>query len=150
MTEIISFLKGRNIALLILLFSLIASCSSNKKNFIEEDCCSELGGKWVAIGINGDKIQVTDSSPHLVLDLETMKVSGSDGCNNIMSRIKKLTSTEIYFGLIAQTRLMCEETAIPNAFYLAIGYTHSYILENSELRFFDAEGKEILVFKEGD
>ena len=73
-----------------------------------------------------------------------MQISGNNGCNNFRGSIEVLNTSDIKFGSIINTKKLCFEKKIPNAFNDAITEVRSYNREGLELTLFDKEGVVIV------
>lgn len=105
---------------------------------------------WIATSINGNPINRMSPIPRMEINLTNMMVLGSDGCNNYSGSIKKASSSQLEFSLLASTRKMCRKMDVPDAFNKAMRNVSSYKLDGLKLILFDDTGKEILSFLKGD
>jgi heat shock protein HslJ len=132
-----------------------ADAASNKYvlvNTIEKKFDSRyiLHDIWVPEFIGGEAIDRTAELPQMELNLTTMKVMGTNGCNNFNGKITSLTSTTIGFGPIMSTRKMCEDMTIPDRFDRALNASVGYKLSDGQLAFLDSEDRETMIFKKVD
>lgn len=105
---------------------------------------------WVAVRINGNPISRMTPSPRLEINLTTMKIFGSDGCNEYSGELKEITDTQIIFGALASTKKMCSKMETAESFNKAMSHVALYRLEDLKLILLDANGKEILTLLKGD
>lgn len=105
---------------------------------------------WVCKAIA--KIAVGDTllAPNMEINLRKMTIMGSNTCNNFSGKIERLTSTQISLGPIAETKMMCQDMKVPDAFSVAINNVATYKIENLMLRFYDEQGSELLAFMKVD
>lgn len=80
---------------------------------------------WKVVKIN-DSIVPTNVVPTIEINTTTKEVAGNDGCNQFGGGIHKLNETEITFGALMQTRKMCQDMNIPNAFTSALSQVKFY------------------------
>lgn len=104
-----------------------------------------LTGEWKNIRIHGEKIDA-ESIPEIVFDLDKMMAGGKDGCNSFNAPIKSLSNTELHFGDIAATKMMCPDMETPQQFLEALDQVMTFKVENGELILLDKEGNELLAF----
>ncbi len=109
-----------------------------------------LNDIWVSDRIFGKKVSDQLPWPQMEIDLSKMKISGTNGCNNYMSKIIRVTSSEIQFGNLVTTKKLCRNMEISDSYNKALSISKSYKLGNSGLTFFDKEGKEVLHFRKID
>lgn len=111
-----------------------------------------LNDIWALESIQGEMIVLAGDSqrPQLEIHLRDMKMMGNDGCNGFFASISALDSDVITFGPIAGTRKYCQQMNIPDSFNQQLNKVTAYQLKNLRLRFFDAKGEELLVFRKID
>ena len=104
-----------------------------------------LNDIWVVTSI-GDLIidKTTPQMPQLEISLKSMQIIGKDGCNNFRGSIEVLDTSDIKFGPIMNTKKLCSEMKIPNAFNTAMSEVRSYSREGLKLTFFNNEGVAII------
>ena len=95
-----------------------------------------LNDVWELESVN-DKVQsVKDFNkglPTLEFNLQTNKVSGSDGCNNIMSSIE-VKGNRIKFAAFAGTKIACNNNSVEKIFNeLLSNQLVDYYMENNKL-----------------
>jgi len=107
---------------------------------------------WALHSINGEEYTNGMSQKHPTLEIfvEDKRVSGNDGCNNLMGGIETLTATELKFGMLAGTKMMCRDMRITDAFGQALGKVHYYTLEDLKLSLQDKDHNELMVLRKVD
>lgn len=105
---------------------------------------------YVAVEINGEAIGKRDQMPRFEINLNTMEVFGNNGCNEFNGKITSVNHSNISFGRMAMTRMMCRDMIVPGKFDQALQQTASYTYENLYLKLYDKNGKEILKFLKVD
>lgn len=110
----------------------------------------QLHDIWAVTKINGNAINTKHPVPDMEINLTTMKIMGTDGCNRYNGSIENVSDSKIQFGPVASTRMMCEHMESPNQFNGVISKITSYKIDQLKLMFFDEEGKEILTLKKVD
>ena len=73
-----------------------------------------------------------------------MQIIGKDGCNNFRGSIEVLDTSDIKFGPIMNTKKLCSEMKIPNAFNAAMSEVRSYSREGLKLTLFNKDGAAII------
>ncbi|MEZ4850330.1 MAG: META domain-containing protein [Bacteroidia bacterium] len=117
----------------------------------EETAASErLHDIWIATRIEGNPINRMATIPRLEINLFTMRIMGTDGCNDYSGEIEKVTGSELLLGNIASTEKMCRNMDIPDRYSKALLKVHSYRLDNLNLMFYDDNGQEVLSFLKTD
>ncbi len=111
-----------------------------------------LNDIWALVAINGKTITVSDGSerPNLSIQFGEMGFAGTDGCNQMMGRIKNVTGNTIEFYELATTMMVCRDMTIPNAFHEALIKSKTYQIKNLELMLFSADKKELLRLRKVD
>lgn len=120
----------------------------NKKLIITAD--KRIHDIFVAEKINGEIIGRREEMPRLEINLTTMKIYGTDGCNHFNGSINNVSETEIAFSSLASTRKMCPDMILPRKFDQALEQTSSYKFENLHLTLFDKDGKAVITFLKVD
>jgi heat shock protein HslJ len=110
----------------------------------------QLHDIWAVTKINGNPINTKNPIPDMEINLTTMKVMGTNGCNRYNGSIDNISESKIHFGPVATTRMMCENMEAPNQFDEALTKIVSYKREDLQLMFFDESGKEVLTLKKVD
>ncbi len=111
-----------------------------------------LNDIWALTAINGKTITVPNGSerPNLSIQLGEMGFAGTDGCNQMMGRIKNVTGNTIEFYELATTMMMCGDMTIPNAFHEALIKSRTYQIKDLELTLLGADKKELLRLRKVD
>ncbi len=112
-----------------------------------EDPIWNIEGDWVVQKLLGKKIDKQGQVPALTIDLESMQVSGSNGCNRFTGNISFISEDTFTTGPIASTRKMCLEMTIPDKFDKLFFMPWNYSLENNTLLVQDNDGKELMILK---
>ncbi len=110
----------------------------------------QLHDIWAVTKINGNPVNKSNPIPDMEINLTTMKIMGTNGCNNYNGSIESISDKKIKLGPIATTRMMCQNMEAPNQFNAAISNVNTYRLDGLQLMFFDENGKEILSLKKVD
>jgi len=109
-----------------------------------------LNDIWVAEIVDGKTVADQSKAPRLEINSSKLEVNGTDGCNNLIGKIVKLTNDELVFGPLAVTRKMCSDMAIPDAFNKAIQLVTHYKIANLKLSLLDDQGKVLIALKKVD
>ncbi len=111
-----------------------------------------LNDIWALVTIKGKTITVPDGleRPNLAIQLGEMRFAGTDGCNQMMGRIKNVTGNTIEFYELATTMMVCSDMTIPQAFREALLKTKTYKIIDLELTLFGADKKELLKLRKVD
>ncbi|KAA1173826.1 META domain-containing protein [Marinobacter salinexigens] len=107
---------------------------------------------WGLETMNGKELELSSERqrPRMEINLQEMKVSGFDGCNNYLGPIEDVGFGDIAFGQIAVTRRFCTDMATPDQFDSNLGEVQSYSLQELKLYFYDDEGNELFSFQKTD
>lgn len=108
---------------------------------------------WAVTHINGQAIpsnSQTIQTPSMEINTQTMRVMGTDGCNQYQGSIDDLSATEIEFDDLISTRKMCVDMTVPTQFQRAMDDTDRYQLNQLTLTFLDDNGREVLRFLKVD
>ncbi len=103
---------------------------------------SSLHGTWKITKI-GDSINTSQVVPTIEINTRTEEIAGNDGCNQFGGSIHKLNENELDFGPLMQTKMMCPDMTIPNAFTLAIKEV-KYYTQSEHLILLDKDKKPLL------
>ena len=109
-----------------------------------KDPRAELNGEWTLVNFKGSALG--ESVPTLHFELGSMRVSGSNSCNRLIGNIEKLTGTELVFGKMASTLMLCPDMVLADAFDAAINEVKTYKIDNGQLLLSDAKGEVLLTF----
>jgi heat shock protein HslJ len=106
-----------------------------------------IGTEWVAVDVVDTKF-VTDSNSTLKF-AEDGKVQGSAGCNNYSGGVT-LDGDQVSFTELATTRKMCDRAIMEaeQGFLAALEKTRSLSRDDEYLRFLDADGDEVIKFRQ--
>jgi heat shock protein HslJ len=105
------------------------------------------GSEWVAIDAVDTKF-VAESNSTLKFSADG-RVHGSAGCNNYSGGVT-LDGEKVSFTEFGVTRMMCDMAIMEaeQGFLAALGKTRSLSRHDDQLRFLDADGNEVIKFKE--
>ena len=128
------------------------ACTSKKEGAGSSSAILRLHDLWALQSIGGQVYERDASEQHPLLELypEDRRVSGTDGCNQIMGSLQVVDASQIEFGVMGGTKKMCRQMEIPGAFLRSLRATRSYRLEQLELIFMDENGQEIMRLKKVD
>ncbi|OYT16844.1 MAG: hypothetical protein B7C24_05750 [Bacteroidetes bacterium 4572_77] len=121
----------------------------------KEDLILHISSNWKLQQIASKKILIEDFEdphqiPQLEIDASLLKIFGSDGCNRFFGRLIHLTESEISFGPIGGTKMMCIDRWLPDLFLKEITQVKSYKIEGSQLFFYNENKEEVMIFKRID
>ena len=105
-----------------------------------------LGGMWKNTRLLGDEIEADDNTPNITFDLDKMIVAGKDGCNNYNASIKTLSNSDLVFGDIGSTKMMCPNMETADKFTNAMAVVVAYKVDGNQLIMMDQDGNEVLAF----
>jgi heat shock protein HslJ len=98
--------------------------------------------QWTLVELGGAPLAPMEGErpPHLVLDLEESRVTGSGGCNRLAGTFA-LSADALRFGPLATTRMACPEPAMAReqAFLAALDRVTSYELDERTLTLLAAD-----------
>lgn len=128
-----------------------ADASSIKYTLVKElekqpDTRLLVSGNWIPSRINGSPIASPAAIPTMEVQLNSMQIAGSGGCNMYSGPIKKMMLGSIVLGNIVATQRACINDNVETAYFNALNATKLYKVSGSELIFFDESGKETLYF----
>ncbi len=135
--------------LLILVTILMAACGTNSENEKSKtDFLNSIQGNWTISEIKDiTKETLSKNRKTPTLNITEAKISGNNGCNNYFSSIIKIDTKSIEFSPFGETRMMCPEMTISDAFGQLLSKSTTYSLDKKKrLTFFNAEGEKVLVF----
>ncbi|MFB1003699.1 MAG: META domain-containing protein, partial [Bacteroidia bacterium] len=132
------------------LLILLSACHMQKE--ADSNNIHKLQNLWTLSSMADEDLDLNDVSklPTLKIDVADMRVSGNDGCNNIMGSIETLTATEFKFGMLAGTKMMCQDMEVPRKLGQRLPEVRTYMLTPLKLHFYDADGNELLTYKKVD
>ncbi len=134
--------------LLILCTSLMIACGSNSENKkTETDFLNSIQGTWTVLEIKDlTKEAITNNKKIPFIKIEEEKISGNNSCNNYFSSITNIDEKSIEFSQFGETRMMCKDMEISNAFGGLLSKIQTYTVDKETLIFFNAEGEKIILF----
>jgi heat shock protein HslJ len=137
-----------NKAALILFTLFMISCEGQPEpKKTEKDFLKQINGKWNLSEINGvSNIELNGLKKIPFIQFDGNKVFGTNGCNNFFSSITTITINKISFSPFGETKMMCQEMKIPDAFGILISNTDSYFIKGKTLVFLNKENKKVLTF----
>ncbi|HJS49792.1 MAG TPA: META domain-containing protein, partial [Gaiellaceae bacterium] len=102
-----------------------------------------LGGThWILAELEGVAVELGagENAPHLVLDGESSRLSGSGGCNRLVGSYE-VGDDGLRFGQIASTRMACSDAVMEReaAFLAALGAVTGHRLDGSSLLLLDGD-----------
>ncbi len=107
---------------------------------------AKLQGDWTIVKLNNHPINKKYVLPTLNIDFNTNRISGNDGCNNYTSTITSSSNKTFKISAIANTKKMCPDMTISEAYLKALETVTSYQLENEILTFYNATNTPVLAF----
>ena len=118
----------------------------------QKDPYLSLNDIWVVTEIQNTKSESFNSAklPRIEINTRTMKIIGSDGCNQYKGKIETLSENKILFGPLMGTKKACPDMNIPNKFNSALSKARYFKKEGLSLIFFDENNSELLTFKKVD
>lgn len=157
-------LSKYKVQLIILAFVFLSGCGSMEmlSAFYQDDKVDEplqemppinvsLNDIWALEAIQQQELMLNDlQRPVLEIHLKDSMLMGNDGCNGYFSSIKELDYQNIVLGTVGSTQKMCADMNIADSFHKNLHKIVSYKLHNLQLRFFDADGVELLLFRKVD
>lgn len=105
---------------------------------------------FVAKKFNGIEISSREDMPTLEINLNTMKIYGTNGCNSYTGNIDFVTENLIFFRGLSYTKKTCSDMDFSKMFDQALAQASSYKFENLHLTLFDKHGKELITFLKVD
>jgi len=107
---------------------------------------------WALETIRSKQLNLGDRQirPQLEINLQKMKISGNDGCNNFVGGIEIIDSEKLIFSTIAVTKKFCADMDIPDRFHQNINIVQTYSIKDLKLYLFDKQGNELFGFKKID
>jgi len=97
---------------------------------------------WRLVELDGEPVTVADNQqePHIRLQQEDSRVTGSGGCNRLMGSYE-LDGTRLTFGPVASTMMACPEGMDQeHAFGVALDATTGYLITGETLQLWDEDG----------
>jgi len=130
----------------------ISKVDSLEKNNIQQPGSIEnpnsypIVGGWRLTKFHTDTIEIlNDQTPHIVINLFAMKISGTDGCNTMSGSILNFKNDRIKFGKkIKQTLIACM-FRYDRKFMGLLALTRKYKIKASNKLFFLNEDGDVLL-----
>lgn len=120
---------------------LILGCSTKHPKIIY---VRTINHTWQLAKING---KPASENIKLKVDAKAGKFAGNDGCNQIMGALEKVDDENLTFGLIASTRVACEDMESPRKYTKLLENVRSYKAEDDDLKLFDVNRSVVLEYK---
>lgn len=130
----------------ILFVLLIYSCSVKNK---KEKFLNSANGTWLLYemkDVSTTEIENYTKKPFITIN--KTKINGNNGCNNFFSSIDSISKNKIYFSKFGETKKMCRDMKIPNAFSNLITKVDSYYTKESKLVFLSKQEKVLTFTKQ--
>jgi len=114
-----------------------------------EDPRFKINTSWEAKSMVSQTIELDNNLPNMSIDLELMRIAGSDSCNRYFGNIETVTDKKIEFGDLGTSLMACLEAnnKIAQSFSLALARTRSYSFINDTLTFYDEDGEQTIYFE---
>ena len=112
----------------------------------KKDMQADLNGDWILAQLNGGPINRMVKVPTALIHLSKSKISGFGGCNSYYAEIKSVTDKGIKLGNIIVTTRACLEKNIEYDYEKALGEISTYEVKDGKLFFYNASGKNVLMF----
>lgn len=111
-----------------------------------------LNDIWALEKIGAEAVSIDKQSrrPQLELQLQGMRIMGTDGCNNIRGSIDYIDHRQLTFGTIASTKKLCIDMNLADRFLKQLESTRAYVIEDRRLRLFDDNDELMMVLKKMD
>lgn len=118
----------------------------------QADSKLRLHDLWVLEAIEGQPLELNNERqrPRLEINLQEMRVSGTDGCNRVFGGIQEVTADTLVFGPIAATQMACLNMEVPDQFQQRLSNIRGYSLQGLKLHLLDARGQPMLSFQKTD
>lgn len=133
-----------------LLFIVIIACRVKKENTSTD--INRLHDIWALTHIDSKSYLTENNVKHPTLELYVAdkRLLGNNGCNRLIGSLEILTPTDLKFGPLAGTKMMCQNMELSNQFNANLARVRSYKVEVLQLFMYDEDGTELLVFKKVD
>ncbi|MCD0489121.1 META domain-containing protein [Pedobacter sp. MC2016-14] len=130
-------LKG-SIAIIILF--LFSNCSVKRKAAdLPKEHANLTGTYWKLVEVAGQPIgSVNNKEPHIQLNDELKRLTGSGGCNNLSGPYVLKEPGRISFSQIISTKMACNGMETENAMLDALTHTDSFAIKGDTLNLFRA------------
>lgn len=114
-----------------------------------------LNDIWVLKSLSGENVASAKEGERrkdasMEINLSQMRVMGNDGCNSYNGAIELVGQEALKFGVLAGTRMMCVDMALPDAFNKALSKVEKYEIKDLSLFLYDKDEKELMVLKKVD
>lgn len=100
--------------------------------------------------MNGIEIKKKGEMPSLEINLNTMKIYGTNGCNNFRGLVHATSEKTIVFKGLTFSKKECLNMDFALQFNQALEKTAGYKYEELHLTFYDKDGKELITFMKVD
>lgn len=150
--KVFSFLSSFHQMKYVLIYLAILSACQVTKEQTQNTDMAQLYNVWELHSLHGVDYsdEMTQKHPTLQIGAENKSVSGNDGCNTFFGSIEILTKTDLKFGILAGTKMMCEDMKITGAFGQALSKVEYYMLKELKLTLQDKDHNELMVLRKVD
>lgn len=126
----------------------MTTCGTNSENEKSKtDFLNSIQGKWTVSEVNSIAKEDLSNYPKTpFIKIEEEKVSGTNGCNNYFSSINLIDEKSLEFSPFGETKMMCRDMKISDAFSLSLSKIKTYIVDEETLTLFNSKGEKVLVF----
>lgn len=138
---------GRILATLALL--ALVACSSNEPLPASDEVTYELAGtRWALVQLGGKTVKTSESGreTYIVLNSVELTAVGFAGCNRISTNYKS-TGSQLSFGKVNATRMVCTDMPIETGLLQAMQATASWRISGSHLELLDARQTSLARFE---
>lgn len=131
-------------------FALVTSCTTQNTNNNAQTLNLELSGTYTLEFIDGTNIDegFPNKKPTLTLESISKKLTGNTGCNTMFGSFTT-EQNKVTFSGLGMTKMFCEGVK-ESEYTTSLEKVATYRIDEHKLRFFDANGKELLRFTRGD
>ena len=101
---------------------------------------------WKLTELNGAPVKVLPEQrePHLILQTEQKRLSGSGGCNRLMGAYT-LDGASLSFGKVASTMMACVDgMEQEQAFFAALEAVRSWVIQGDQLELLGEDGERVV------
>lgn len=109
-----------------------------------------LNGEWLFKTVNGAPVGKAEKTPFIGFNVEDGQVYGTAGCNSMNGMIKAddKNPKAIDLGKMATTMMMCPDMETEQSILGALSTAKTFdVLENGNIAFLDADGKEVITLE---
>lgn len=136
----------KNIVLTLCTIFMISCGSSSDTNLTEKSDYFDINGTWTLLEMSNINVELpVKNNPFLTIDND--KISGSNGCNNFFGSLQLHTNNSLQIFGIGETKRLCFDMKIPDAFNNLLQKTSNYLVTSSTLTLLDDSGEKLLTFR---